>query len=479
MASKQQTDPSADAATRTGLPPRRRGRVLIGIVLHVVLPLAVLGVGALLTAFLITTGPEAAQKQPDRRATLVDVEVVAFGRHGAIVRAMGTVVPARVIDLHPRVSGEITDVGAEFLPGGRFGAGETMIQIDREDYELAVERNILALDQSELAVQRCDLAIEQKQSDVARTEGELKLELGQQAVAKREYELLGETVSEDDKELVLRQPQLRTVRAEEQAAKAALKDAEVAKRSAQTAIREAQNAFKQARLDLQRTAIRAPFNAVVRSRDVNLGATVTPSTRLATLVGTDAYWVEVSVPVDQLKWIAIPQSTAEKGAAVRVQDEAAWGAGVFRTGRVCRLTSDLEERGRMARLLVSIDDPLALEADNRGKPTVLIGSYVRVEIEGTELESAAPISRRLLRDGHNVWIMNADNRLEIRPVTVAFRSRDRVLVTEGVRPGERLVTTDLPAPVEGMPLRTRADGPSPPAAAGEDEQQRPAGEAKP
>ncbi|MBE3069502.1 MAG: HlyD family efflux transporter periplasmic adaptor subunit [Planctomycetes bacterium] len=449
------TRPAADSAADPTLTPP--GGWVMRLILRVLLPLAILVGGALVAAHLIATGPEAKQRPPERRARLVEVEQVTFGPQRAIVHAMGTVGPAVSVDLHPRVGGEVVEVSKEFVPGGRFGEGGLILQIDKEDYTLAVERQRLAAEQAELAADQSDLALEQRQSAVARTEGELKLELGQQDIARREYELLGEDVGDAAEELVLRQPQFRTAQAAEQAAKTAIKEADVACKAARAAAKEAQNTLRRAELDLERTAIQAPFNALVQSRGVNLGATVSAATVLATLIGTDAYWVEVSVPVDQLPWIQVPRTTDEPGAAVRVFDEAAWGADRFRTGRVCRLAGDLEEQGRMARLLVAVEDPLALAEANRGQPALLINSYVRVEIEGTPIASAASVSRTLLRDGDHVWVMGPDDLLQIRPVTVVFRSRDAVLVTGGLKAGDRLVVTDLAAPVEGMPLRLRTD----------------------
>ena len=457
MTSKPETPaPAATdrAADPTLTPPG--GRV-VRLVLKVLLPLAILAGGVLVAAHLIATGPEAKRRPPERRARLVEVEQATLGPQRAVVHAMGTVGPAVSVELHPRVGGEVVEVSKEFLPGGRFRAGDLILQIDKEDYTLAVERKRLAAEQAELAADQGDLALEQRQSAVARTEGELKLEIGQQDIARREYELLGEDVGDPAEELVLRQPQFHTAQAAEQAAKVAVKEADVARKAARAAAQEARNGLRQAELDLQRTAIQAPFNALVQSRGVNLGATVSATRALATLVGTDTYWVEVSVPVDQLPWIRVPRTTEEPGATGRVFDEAAWGPDRFRTGRVCRLAGNLEEQGRMARLLVSVEDPLALAEANRGQPALLIGSYVRVEIEGTTIASAAPVSRSLLRDGDRVWIMTPADKLEIRPVTVAFRSRDHVLVTDGLRAGDRLVTTDLAAPVDGMPLRLRTD----------------------
>jgi len=118
----------------------------------------------------------------------------------------------------------------------------------------------------------------------------------------------------------------------------------------------------------------------------------------------------------------------------------------------------------MARVLVSVPDPLGLEDASGKTPPLLIGSYVRIEIEGTVLENVIALDRDHLRDGNRVWIMNGRDELEIRRVEVAYRGRERVLVADGLKAGEKVVTTDLTAPVAGMPLRTEtAETPSPPA----------------
>ena len=107
----------------------------------------------------------------------------------------------------------------------------------------------------------------------------------------------------------------------------------------------------------------------------------------------------------------------------------------------------------MARLLIEVADPLARANGAEDLPQLLLGSYVRVDIEGRALPRAALVERSLLQDGDHVWIMDDDNRLDIRPIEVAFRSLDYVLATGGIEAGERLVTSTLPSPVHGMALR--------------------------
>ncbi len=391
-------------------PPLSRKRQLLGILL----PLVVLTCGALLALWLMKTSPKAKSKPPARAATLVEVTPVVFKDHSALINAMGLVQAAQRIVLQPRVNGEVVEISDEFVPGGIFNVGETMLRVDPTDYELVVRQITRA---------------------VAQAEADLRVEEGSQTVAKKDFELLGELVNEKDRDLVLRKPQLETARA---------------------ALDAARSQLDKARLDLQRTTIAAPFNAVVQARDVNIGARVGENTALATLIGTDTYWVEATVPVNQLRWIKIPSRDAGEGSLVRIYNEAAWGAGAFRTGQVFRMTADLEQQGRMARLLIAVDDPLSLKEENEGKPVLLIGSYVRTEIEGVTLNSVAVVDRGLLRENDRVWVKTPADKLDIRPVEVAFRGRDEVLITGGLQAGEQIVTTDLAAAVKGMPLRIEA-----------------------
>lgn len=383
--------------------------------LWTILPAIILIVGGVTAFVLMETGPQAERKARPRNARLVEVQTIRKANKPIVVDAMGTVVPALKVDMKPQVSGEIVGVSEEFVPGGRFLTGQMLVQIDPIDYALVVR---------------------QRKSDVARTKSAYQLEVSQQLVAQREYELLGETVAEDERDLVLRKPQLESAKAAYEAAEAALENAH---------------------LDQQRTQIVAPFNGVLQNRQVNVGTQVTTSSVLGTFVGTDAYWVEVSVPVDQLQWLHIPRAKGDRGSEVRIYNEAAWGRDVFRYGHVIRLAPAVEAQGRMARLIVAVDDPLAYETKSNALPSMLLGTYVRVEITGVSLDDALSIRRTSLRDGDVVWVMNADDQLDLRSVDVVFRGRDEVLVKKGVRLGERVVTTDLGAPVAGMPLRVNED----------------------
>jgi RND family efflux transporter MFP subunit len=289
--------------------------------------------------------------------------------------------------------------------------GQTLIRLDARDYEATVKL---------------------RESELARAELNLKLEQGNQRVAREEYQMLEDIVEDQDQELVLRQPHLEQARAALEAAKAALATAQ---------------------LNVERCTVKAPFNAVVQEKLVDVGAQVSQSSRLLNLMGTDENWVQAKIPVDQLRWITIPDGDGQQGSEVKVFDEAAWGTGVWRQGSVLRLLGQLEDQGRLSQVLISVKDPLVLDNDETGSLPLLVNSYVRVQIEGKTLEGVMPVKREYLHDGDNIWIMNKEDRMEIRPVEVVFRDKETVYLSGGLENGERIVTTDISAPVEGMLLR--------------------------
>ena len=403
---------------------------IVGILVMIILAVAIVVAGVLIASNMIKNKPKSKRQRPPQQTRFV--EVIPVERQDVLVNvvALGTVLPARQVDLKPQVAGEIIAMNPKIIPGGLVDQDQNLYQIEPEDFRLNVK---------------------QRQSDVDNAASYLKLEQGSQDIAKQEYDLLGENISPSDLELVLRQPQLV---------------------SAQAAIDGAQARLDQAKLDLQRTNIKAPFNATIKDKYVDLGAMVSPSTPLVSLAGTDEYWVEVMVPENDLKWIQIPGRNGSQGSKAKIYNPSGWQDSEYRDGQVIKLKSELEEMGRRAQVLISVQDPLALTANHTDKQPLLVGSYVRVEIEGRMVGEVIRLNRDLLRDGDNVWILTPENTLAIRPVEVFYRGVETVLIRNGIEPGEQIITTDLATPVEKMPLRTRDETPEAKTTGGREKESR-------
>lgn len=389
---------------------RRHGLIFI----KAGLPLVVLGIAVALALYMMRGTPGAEREAaPERRPQLVEVTRVERSTHRLRIKAWGTVEAAKDIQLRARVGGEVVSVSDSLAPGGRFEKGEQVLRIDPRDYRLALA---------------------QARSDLQQAKGDLRLEEGNQQVAEEEYKLLQEQLPNADRSLVLREPQLQTARARVKAAKANVRQAE---------------------LNLERTTVEAPFDAKVVTEAVDPGTNLSTQDVIARLVGTDRYRVEIAVPASKLRWINSTRDDDDAVSEVILRNPSVWDPGKTRQGFVRQILPDLTEKGRMARLLVEVPDPLARRPENEGQPRLLMGAYLQARIRAKTLRDVIPVDRAHLRQDDSVWVMNETDRLEIRAVEILYRGADRIYVGAGLASGERVVTSPLPAAAPGMPLRVR------------------------
>ena len=389
---------------------------IVPFLLQVFFSLVVLGCGAAVATYYLKTAPQAKPRKRAPSPLIVQVESVKYASHQVVINAMGTIVPAKEITLNSQVKGEVVAISEHLIPGGFIDKGEPLLTIDPTDYKLILL---------------------QHRSDVAKVESDLALEMGNQLIARKEFEILGEKTSEGEKHLILRKPQLDHKKATLKGAKARLKQAE---------------------LDLARTRIDAPFNTVILSRAVNVGSQISATSPLARLAGTDEFWLKLSVPLEQLQWIDIPGNKSSNGSEVKITVHENRSSTAIRMGRVVRLAPDLEERGRMAVLYVSIKDPLCRLTENSHKPRLLIGSYVNAEIKGIQLKSAVAVKRRYIHNADTLWLLSENDTLTPRKIDITFKNRDYVFISSGLQDGEKIITSPLSAPVSGTSAKSWLPG---------------------
>ena len=380
-------------------------------------PVLILALGVAAMTLLIKSKKKPTQRPRGERAAVVELMVLQKSVERVVINTSGTVVPGRAIALQARIAGEIIRTDPRFIPGGRFDEGEVILEIDPLDYVLAVTNSRAAL---------------------IKAEYDSRKELGMQEIAKHEWKQAqamntGGTFSELDRELALREPDLRLAQGNLASARARLALAE---------------------LNLQRTRIRAPFNCVVRSRGVDKGSQITAQTELAELAGTDAYWVNVALPTGLLRWIRSADQPNGEASQVTLRGISGVDTETHWQGRVLRKLVDLEAAGKQAQILVEVPRP---DRPVGGKGMLLLGTYVRLAIMGTEVADVFAIPGRALKEGWAVWIMNGESRLDVRNVEVIWRDDERVLVRGDIVPGEYLVVSDLGTPIKGMLLQTLKD----------------------
>lgn len=388
-------------------------------ILQILVPLVILGGGLLLAKFVAAKAkPPTTAAPPDARPRVrlyqATPEDVRFD-----IRSQGNVQAVRTADLSADVGGRIVATSAVLRAGGRFLVGEELLRLDPTDFELAIV-------QQEAAVARADLRLQQERAEA-------------EAARRAWRELEGDRPADP---LVLREPQIRDAEAELAAARALL-----AKR----------------RLDLQRTRVLAPFAGRVQSVTADLGQTVQPGQRIATLLDTTAVEVPLPIPLDELAFVDLPLHDSfegDEGPLVHLDVE--FGGQSFRwRGRVVRIASEIDRRTRQMTVIARVDLP-----DRAGIP-LLVGMFVTATIEGRVETNTLHVPRAAVQRGR-LWVARTVSvpdwsegllghrtatTLHERPVTVRRADEHRVWIAAGLQAGESVCVTPLDAPTDGMPVR--------------------------
>lgn len=380
--------------------------------------IAIVALAVAVSAYWLSNKPRAERKPAATPPPMVETLSPPLIEHEVTIHAMGNVMASQSVNLNARVSGMVVAVSKNFIEGGFLQKGEPIVELDPTDFKLMVE---------------------QRRADLEKAKFNMKLEMGQQAIAQKEFELLGGDLNQQARELVLRKPHLS---------------------AAEAAVKAAEAALAQAELDLSRTKPVSPFNAIVEARNANIGSwvnTFSTGTPLVKLVATDHFWIDVSVPVNRLGWIAIPDINSSKGAPVKVTYELAWGADKYRRGVVKRLKASVESEGRMAKLIVEVSDPLSQRPENAGQPPLMLGTLVRVEIGGKRLRNVYRLPEGAVHDGHELWLKTADGSLSIKQIDPVWAEGGNVFVDKEQLPeNPEVVVSGLATPVNGMQIRTLA-----------------------
>ena len=371
--------------------------------IKVVIPLLIVALGLGALKVMVSRKGKAQKEAPPPQVAYVEVQQLQRTSTPAYVHATGAVEAARQVVVTPQVAGEVVWMSPSLELGGRVSAGQVLLRIDPRDYELAVA---------------------QQRGNVRQAEVNLELEQGRGSVAAREWELLEGDRDPGDAPLALRAPQLEVAKLALKAARAGLQRAELA---------------------LERTQLRAPFNAVVVAENAEQGQVVGAGSQVATLVGTDRVFVRISVPLFELAVLSAPCG-GEPPSPARILQDLGTGRPAERQGVLHAVLGTLDPGTRTAQLLVAVDAPYATPD---GAPALMPGSYVEVELAGRVLEEVLAVPRSAVRSGDSCWIVDADERLSRRPLDIAWRDPEHLLVRGQVEPGDRLVVSPIAMPVEG------------------------------
>ena len=365
-------------------------------------PLIIISVSIIIFVLMIRLRPEAKFEEPKIIPQLVETMVAYPSEVRAKISSQGTIRPEHEIFVTSELSGKVTWVSKNFLDGAGFQIGDTLMKIEKRDYELALISTESSLFQARLALER--------------EEAEANL-------ASIEWKRVGKG---DASSLTLREPQLAQARAVLAAAEAA---------------------YEQSKRNLERTSIIAPFDGRVRKKMVDLGTNLIPGSRLADIYATASFEVRLPIADKDIPFLGIPLDGTSIDAANRpeVRLSTSYGGDELTTkGFIVRSESEIDPKTRMISAIATI--PIS-NANSGFK----VGMFVNAEINGLSYPGITVVPRSAVKD-NMIWVV-IDEKLRRKSVEVIRFEKDFAFISDGLNKNDRILITRLSSYVDGMPVR--------------------------
>ncbi|QYK03355.1 efflux RND transporter periplasmic adaptor subunit [Shewanella psychrotolerans] len=363
------------------------------IIRRVLPPFLILIVFGALAGLLMSTREAPEQKEDEIPVPIVDVTSVTQETVSLNLPSYGVVMPKNKTQLVTEVQGRMFAISDKFVAGGIVKRGDKLAEIEPSDYQ-------------------ADLM--QAQATLAQAKALLDEEIARGEVAKNDWDGYD---SGPAPELGLRVPQLKKEQANVKFAEAAL---------------------ARAQRNLERTIIRAPFDGIIKARNVDLGQYVTLGTNLGELYDTRIAEIRLPLANNELAYLeSIDNPDTEVTLSAELADRT-----VTWVGKIVRSEGVIDAENRMVYLVAEIKDPYLREQKQPGQLPLKYGSFVNAVIKGRTVEGIVKLPRHIVR-GNQVAVVRNDNTLEMRDVNVVRTDIDNVYIKDSLADGERVSLTNI------------------------------------
>ena len=377
----------------------------------IILPVFILIVAVAVFVVLVRTPERLSVVPPEQAVASVRVAPVRSETIQLDVNSQGRVQASRRVSLSAAATGPVSWVSPSLRAGGFFAADEVILRVDSSDYETALERARSSLSQAETDARH------------ARDEFERNSALAEQRL-----------ISESQVRDLQRQADNSAGR-----------------------VRDAQGAVAQAELDLSRSEIRAPFDTIVESTNIDLGQHVGRGQALAVLLSTDEVEVRLPLAVSQLSYLDIPlgargELPAEIAPLVHISGKLGDSIQTWE-GRLVRMEASIDTASNAVQAIVRVDQTASAIP-------LPIGLYVEAAIQGRKVDNLIALPREAVRGNNRVLVVDTENRMWYRDVDIMRLENDRVLIQGGLADGERICMSPIQAVVDGMRVNVVDDIPA-------------------
>ncbi|MBT36846.1 MAG: hypothetical protein CL737_03205 [Chloroflexi bacterium] len=348
------------------------------------------------------------QVQPDPVEELpppdVIIEILTPKDFQVQISSNGTTTPLTQTVLTAEVGGEVIYRSKKFAEGASVIEGEILAKIDDTDLQLQYKNALLQL---------------------ANAEVQYSLQLAEAEVAKEAWDKIGDGVASD---LTLKKPQLKQAEA----------FLEVAKAQVSSAAKK-----------LNKTEIIAPYAGRIQNVNIDLGTTIIPGQPVGAMYTSSEIEITLAVKDNDLQFLSIPMDGRKLNPSEQasvVIESFYKGKTQSWEGKLERVDGVIDPITRMINLIAVFKNDF-IETD---KPNLPIGLFVEAKIDGITLKNIFEIPINSISKDNEVYIVDKDNQLELRKLTVLKKYSEFVIIKDGLKAGERIVTSKLSTASNGI-----------------------------
>jgi RND family efflux transporter MFP subunit len=431
--------------------PRKRIGSIANVTVRIVVCSIVLLVGVVGMTLLARQKKPPGEAPSQERMLRVNVVTVQPEDAQVMITGYGEARVVNTVAIAPEVSGRVVEIHPRLDVGETVRQGETLLRVDPSNYRAAVQ-------EAGAAVGRLQAVIERLEKQLALEAQRLETLERNRDLAKAEYERLRQLYEKDrvgtrtGVEKAEQAYNSAVVQADQQAESVALYPIRLKETRSELAAAQARREL--AAVNLQRCHIRAPFDARIKTAAVKKDHYVTVGQPAVTLADDSTLEIQVSLDSrDVRRWLRFQERPDGP--------DAAWFSGLVPVDCRVRWTEDKEGHHWVGRLhrVVSFDSQTrtvtvavrvgARDAQPGSTATIPLveGMFCQVIIPGAIIENVFRLPPEAVTFDNTVYTV-VDGRLKTVSVRVERIEADAVLVSSGLKTGDRVITTRLVDPLE-------------------------------
>lgn len=371
---------------------------------------AIIAIG-FVAAWIVRDPPVPPRIEVEPPALLVQILPVAREPVRFTVTSQGLVTPRTQTTIVSEVTGHIVEVSPALESGGFFSQNEVLARIDPRNYETALKR---------------------AQADLAKAKTKVQTESALAGQALQDWEKL-QLLSQDREapsDLTLRKPQLAEVLAEMDLSQAALEKAQE---------------------DLDRTVIRAPFDGMIVEKLGSLGQFVNTGTQIATSISIELAEVRLPLSLRDFQYLDLEHLSRDRTVPVTLTADMGRDTPSTWQAEIVRSEGLIDVASRVVYVVAQVEEPYEV-SDPEDYP-LLMGTFVTAQITGREAGEVIVLPRHAIYGRDTVWVVNEEDKIQPRTLTIIRSDRNFSYVSEGLEDGDKVCITPIDQPIPGMRVR--------------------------